>query len=115
MEDNKRKEPGLMADELVSIRPTAKDIALDKIQICFPPELGLKNRNVWGEVIEEKYHVMKVKEWLKNKKNMFTIEEGVLTPMPTSPSIDGMISRYSQKQVNPGFYGTIKIEVKSAD
>lgn len=110
MDKPEHKGARLISDDLVSVTPGLRDI-----QICFPPELGMKNRNIWGEIIEDKYHIMKVKEWLKQKKKMFTIEEGGFTFVPTSPLMDGVIARYSQKKVNPGFYGTIKIEGKSED
>lgn len=77
---------------------------MPEIQICFPPELGMKNRNVWGEIIEDKYHIMKVKEWLKHKKNMFTIEEDDFTPREI------ITSRYATKMVNNKFYGVVNIE-----
>ena len=97
-----------LLSDLISIAPD--------IQICFPAELGIKNRNIYGEIIEEKYHIMKVKEWIKQKKGMFTINEDVLAINEGEFTAKKLLaSRYATKKVNSKFYSVIKIEGKSSD
>ncbi len=55
------------------------------------------------EIIQN-HHIMKVKEWLKNKKNMFIIEDGEFTPREI------IASRYASKMINNKFYSVVNIE-----
>jgi hypothetical protein len=106
MDRQEHKEARLSTDTTLS----GGTLVLPNIQICFPPALGLENKNVWGEVID-KYRIMTVKEWLKNKKAFFTIQENepiIIGSTEFTPS-KAIASRYAEKQINHNFYGPIRI------
>lgn len=85
MGEQKHIGPGLMAEDLISIRP-------DRFELTFPEAL-----NISSIVLPIRPRIMKVKEWLNWKKRRFLIT-------------DDMLSRYSEKKINPAFYGVIKID-----
>ena len=55
------------------------------------------------DVIEEKHHIMTVKEWLTNKKNK-QIDIGEFTPR------QAIESRYAAKKINDKFYGVVNVQ-----
>jgi hypothetical protein len=60
---------------------------------------------------------MTVKEWLKTKKAFYTIQENepIIVDSTEFTPRKVIASRYAKTEVNPGFYGTVKIKGKSID
>ena len=86
MGEQKHIGPGLMADNWMPIRP-------QRFELVFPEALNLPP--IILATIQPK--IMKIKEWIEWKKRRFFITEK-------------MLSRYSEKQINPALYGVIKID-----